>query len=129
MASSTLRVVRPDTSPADMYDKHVAVLSIDGQHVGELALGATQDFPVEAGQHEVGVRLSMNFGTRSVTVTVPDNGTTTVTYAKARSAKDPHVLVTHRVLVANGQLKPEAQLTVPRPRTARAWVYRKRPFF
>ena len=68
--SSILRVVRSDTTTADAYDEHVAVVSIDGDRVGEIPLGGSQDFPVEAGQHDVGVRLGMNFGTRHVVADV-----------------------------------------------------------
>jgi len=93
LVSSILRVVRSDTTTADAYDEHVAAVSIDGDRVGEIPLGGSQDFPVEAGQHDVGVRLGMNFGTRHVVADVPENGTTTVTCTKARSAKDPRSLV------------------------------------
>lgn len=44
MTSSTLRVVRSNTTAADAYDKHVAAISIDGDRVGEIPLGGIRTF-------------------------------------------------------------------------------------
>lgn len=84
----TLRIVRVQDSRPDAYDEHVAVISLDEERLGEVPLDGSSDFEVPAGEHEVGVRLGMNWGTKKVMITLAEGGIVTVTCRKARSAQD-----------------------------------------
>lgn len=86
--ASRLRVVRKDVEKPDAYDLHDAVITVDGNKVGQVALGSEQEFPVHAGSHDVGIRLGMNFNKAEVSIEVPADGTVVVTCEKAHPARN-----------------------------------------
>lgn len=88
MSASTLRVVRKDVENPDAYDLHDAVVTVDGNKVGEVALGSEQEFSLDPGSHEVAIRLGMNFNKTEVSIEAPADGTVVVTCEKAHSARN-----------------------------------------
>ena len=88
MSASLLRVVRTDVENPDSYDLHDAVVMVDGNKVGQVPLGSEREFPVEAGSHDVAIRLGMNFNRAGVSIEAPADGTVVVTCEKARTARN-----------------------------------------
>lgn len=88
MPDSLLRVLRDGVLSPDAYDLHDAIVSVDGSKVGQVSLGAEKEFHVDAGPHEVTVRLGMNFNKATVTINAPADGVVVVTCAKVRPARN-----------------------------------------
>ena len=85
---AVIRVVRGDVGLPDAYDRHVAIVKIDGVKVGQLAVGHEESFNTAPGEHEVSLRLRYNFGTAKVRVGVGEGQTVSVVGEKARYARN-----------------------------------------
>ena len=86
--SAEIQVVRSAVDSPDAYDRHDAIVKIDGVKVGQVAAGEQQSFDVGAGDHEVSMRLQYNFGAARLRVSVVDGQHVTVTGTKARGARN-----------------------------------------
>lgn len=82
-----LRVVRKDVDSPDAYDRHAAVVTVDGDEVGRVPPGEECEFSIAPGSHEVGVRLRFNFGTAKTSINAPDGGTVVLNCEKAHPAR------------------------------------------
>jgi hypothetical protein len=86
--TSHIVVHRVGVASPDAYDRHDAIVKIDGAQVGSVPPGSTASFAVDAGKHQVSFRLQYNFGTAKTNVDVPEGASVQVTAQKARSARN-----------------------------------------
>ena len=88
MSAAVLRVVRKNVENPDAYDLHDAIVTVDGNKVGQVSLGSEQEFPIQAGAHDVAIRLGMNFNKAEVSIDAPDDRIVVITCEKARPARN-----------------------------------------
>lgn len=87
LRTATIEVRRPRPDVVDSYDRHDALVRVDGGRAGRLPLGGTLRVPVVPGGHEVRVRLRFNPNRARVGVHVSGSGTVTVVCEKTRPAR------------------------------------------
>lgn len=78
LSGSKLRVVRPGRTQPRPQDLHLAVITVDRRDVGWIALGDAQEFIVNPGLHEIGVRLRFSLERSKVCMNFAEGGQVTV---------------------------------------------------